>query len=209
MMSHIFTKFCGITSIEDADNAVQCGCDAIGLVLVEKSLRYVTLDQAKKIAEQIRGQAQIVLLFADADKQEIEEAITRLKPDILQFHGYESTAFCTSWKYPYWKAVPMQDSREIDAYLQQYQSAEAWLLDNYGHNKSGGSGESFQWFRFPQEQREKLILAGGLNPQNVYEAIQETGALSVDVSSGIEASPGIKSAEKMRLFIEQTRRYDN
>ncbi|WP_395376385.1 phosphoribosylanthranilate isomerase [Marinicella sp. W31] len=208
-MSHIFSKYCGITTIDDASLAQESGCDAIGLVLVAKSKRYIDLKQAKQIADHVRGKTQIVLLFADPKAVEVEQAIAAIEPDILQFHGYENAEFCSQWKLPYWKAVPMYDSHEIDVYLQQYQSAAAWLLDNYGHNKSGGSGEPFQWFRFPENFRKKLILAGGLTPQNVYQAIVETGALSVDVSSGIEAAPGIKSAEKMRLFIEQIRRYDN
>ena len=208
-MSHIYSKFCGITSVEDATAALHSGCDAIGLVLVKKSQRYIDLQQAAKIADHVRGQLHIVLLFVDPTEAEVEQAMQMIAPDILQFHGYESASFCEQWNLPYWKAVPMQDSQEIDAYLQQYTSAAAWLLDNYGKNESGGSGASFEWFRFPEKYRNKLILAGGLQPENVLQAITETGALSVDVSSGIETKPGIKSAEKMRLFIEQIRRYDD
>ena len=208
-MSRIYSKFCGITRSEDAQAAIDSGCDAIGLVLVPKSPRYVSLDAAKVLADSVRGEVQIVALFANHGQEAVAEAIELIKPDILQFHGHETVSFCEQWRMPYWKAVPMQDSQEIDAYLQQYASAAAWLLDNYGTNKSGGSGETFEWFSFPEAYRDRLILAGGLTPENVSDAIRQTGALSVDVSSGIEAAPGIKSAAKMRHFIEHIRQHDN
>lgn len=209
-MKKIYCKFCGITTVNDAKKAVDLGCDAIGLVLVEKSPRYVNLIQAQRIADTVRNSTDIVILFADSCSSSVENAIKFIQPDILQFHGYESPDFCEQWHIPYWKALPMRDGRDIiQFYFEKHTAAQGYLLDNYGRNNMGGSGKVFQWFEFPQEKRDKLILAGGLNVDNIYQALMQTGALNVDVSSGIEECPGIKSFQKMRKFIETIKYYEH
>jgi phosphoribosylanthranilate isomerase len=203
-MNNIKVKYCGLTTLDDVVAAAEAKVDAIGLVFVKKSPRYINPDVAieiSKVAKQFG--LSVVALFADHQIAEIEQIIRFIDPDILQFHGNETAEFCEQFNRKYWKAIPMLETNNIKSFLAQYQHAEAFLLDAYGGSQTGGSGESFKWFQFPEELISKLILAGGINADNVTSAISITGARFIDTSSGIEASPGVKSKAKMLALMER------
>ena len=201
MKDRYFTKFCGITSVKDAINAQNIGCNAIGFVFVKKSKRYIDPLLCKNIINQLNPGMLIVALFADNTEDEITEILEICSIHVLQFHGSESARFCNQWNKPYWKAVPMADGVNPIEYAQKYDNAQAYLIDNFGTKKSGGSGERFNWKLLPQNLGNKWILAGGLTPDNINDAVKQTNIKCFDVSSGIESKPGIKSKQKMKQFI--------
>ncbi len=198
-------KFCGITSVADAQAAEQAGCDAIGLVFAEHSPRYVSVQRAQEICQKISPWITVVGLFVDAEHQQVQQVVQAVPLHVLQFHGSETPDFCAQWQRPWIKAVPMLDNGQPQDYVRPYSRASGWLLDCYGKKHSGGSGKVFDWSLFPTDNDPRWILAGGLNPDNIRDALQATGARSVDVSSGIESSPGVKSRRLMRQFIKNIR----
>lgn len=149
-----------------------------------------------------------VALLMDADAEFVRSAIAELQPDLLQFHGSESAEFCAQFGLPYLKAVAMADAPDLQAVTRRYASASALLLDGHGAGEMGGSGRAFDWQAARAQLQLPLILAGGLNAENVSQAISQARPYAVDVSSGVEQSPGIKDAEKIRKFIEEVRTAD-
>ena len=202
MKSRYFTKFCGITNTGDALNAQEIGCNAMGFVFVKKSKRYIGAEKCQAIIDVISPSILTVALFANNSEQEIKEILNKCSIHVLQFHGTETAAFCNQWNKPYWKAIPMADDINMKKYAQKYPDAQAYLIDNYGTNKSGGSGQKLNWSMIPQTLDNKWILAGGLNAANIHQAKAETTIKCFDVSSGIEKSAGIKSQTKMKEFIK-------
>ena len=202
MKNKYFTKFCGITRIEDAKNAEIAGCDALGFVFVKQSKRYISAEKCQEIINSLAPMTLTVALFANNSRLEVAEILNKCSPHVLQFHGDESPRFCQQWQRPYWKAIPAADNTEAKAYAQRYPFAQAFLIDNYGKNKAGGSGKTFDWSKIPQDCDKKWILAGGLTPENIAFAKNKTNMTSFDVSSGIEQRAGIKSMRKMQLFIK-------
>lgn len=193
-------KFCGITRAEDADAAVMAGADALGFVLTRGSRRHVEPAAAAKIARALPPFVSTIALFMDDDPDWIDDAIDDLNPDLLQFHGNESPEECERHACPYLKAVPMASINDVAAYVAAYGSATGLLLDANALGEAGGSGHVFDWSRVPALPKP-MILAGGLDAANVGRAILLTRPYGVDVSSGIESSPGIKDARKMRDFV--------
>jgi len=202
MSNRYFTKFCGITTVKDALNAQNCGCNAIGFVFVKNSKRYIDVRTCQKIIQKINPNILTVALFANNSKNEISEILNNCPVHVLQFHGSESKEFCSQWNKPYWKAIPMADDTNPIEYASIYDNAQAYLIDNFGSKKSGGSGKIFDWKNIPQDIDNKWILAGGLSVDNIQDAAKKTKMNAFDVSSGIEKSPGKKSLEKMRNFIK-------
>lgn len=202
MKNRYYTKFCGITNVKDAINAQNLGCNAVGFVFVKKSKRYIDAITSKKIINKINPSILTVALFADNSADEIADILNKCSFHVLQFHGSETVEFCSQWNTPYWKAIPMADDINPIEYAKQYSNAQAYLIDNYGTKKSGGSGERFNWKNMPHDIDNKWILAGGLSPDNIQQAVNETNIKSFDVSSGIEKYPGIKSKHKMKLFLK-------
>ena len=197
-------KFCGITRAEDADAAIAAGVDALGFVLTRHSSRHVEPAEAAKIARGLPPFISTVALFMDDDPDWIDEAIDNLNPDLLQFHGNESPADCELHACPYLKSVPMGSISDVPSYVAAYSGATGLLLDANAIGEAGGSGHSFDWTRAP-DLPKPMILAGGLDAMNVGRAIRLTRPYGVDVSSGIEVSPGIKDARKMRDFVAAVR----
>ena len=199
-------KMCGITSIEAMQQAVMAGADAIGLVFYEKSPRHVSLDQAREIVAAMPAFVTSVALFVDASVDFVEEVIKVTGVDLLQFHGQESTDFCQNFQRPYIKAVRMQAETDLKALAQTYSSSQGLLLDAYKKGVPGGTGETFNWQWITPQMRGKLplpiILAGGLNPSNIVQAIKTVQPWAVDVSGGIERAPGQKSIEKIHQFMQ-------
>jgi phosphoribosylanthranilate isomerase len=200
-------KFCGLTRPGDVRLACELGVDAVGFVLAA-SPRQVQAGQLAGLRAAVSPLVQVVALFMNPQGSEVLDAVRRLRPTILQFHGRESDAFCRGFGLPFLKTLPMGEGSEDPlAASKRYPSALAFLLDGHGPGQAGGRGEAFDWSRAPRLDRP-LFLAGGLGPGNIADAISRVRPYAVDVSSGIESSPGHKDGEKMRQFLEEVRRAD-
>ncbi|MFZ0871719.1 MAG: phosphoribosylanthranilate isomerase, partial [Rhodanobacter sp.] len=198
-------KCCGMTRVEDALLAARLGADAIGLVFTARSQRRVELSRATEIRRALPPFVTAVALFMDDDAALVHEVMRVVQPDLLQFHGQEDDAWCAQFGQRYLKAIAMGEGEPALSRLHDYPRAAGLLLDGHGLGEAGGSGRVFDWSRMPSGLVQPLILAGGLNPQNVAEAIRIARPWAVDVASGVEASPGIKDAAKMAAFIAAVR----
>lgn len=194
-------KICGITRPEDGAEAARLGADAIGLVFYAKSPRAVTLQQAKTVVDALPPFVTTVALFVDPEPAMVEAVLNAVAPDLLQFHGSEPPEFCNQFGRPWIKAIPMRDETDLGAEMERYRQGRGVLLDTYRPGVPGGTGESFNWDLIPTHLADRIILAGGLTPANVAEAIARVHPYAVDVSGGVEASKGIKDAAKMAAFI--------
>ncbi len=206
-MSRTRIKFCGITREKDAHAAISLGVDALGFVLVPASPRHITAEKAAAIRRRLPPFVSTVALLKDADAAFVQDAIDVLKPDLLQFHGEEPADFCASFGLPYLKAVAMGEKQSLAALARRYKGAVGLLLDGHSKGGMGGRGETFDWSRVTAV-KTPLVLAGGLNPANVGRAVRQLRPYGVDVSSGIEAKPGVKDHDKMRAFVEAVQRAD-
>jgi phosphoribosylanthranilate isomerase len=198
-------KCCGMTRVEDALLAARLGADAIGLVFTPRSPRRLGLQQAKLIRLALPPFIATVALFMDDDAALVHQVIDAVQPELLQFHGQESDAWCMQFGRRYLKAIAMGEGEAALSRLHDYPHATGLLVDGHGLGEAGGSGRVFDWSRMPAGLAQPLILAGGLNPGNVADAIRIARPWAVDVASGIEASPGIKDAAKMAAFIAAVR----
>ena len=194
-------KICGITNLEDALMACRHGADALGFVFYEKSPRYVSSEVANSIVSQLPPFVTPVALFVDADGTLINSVISGSSRWIIQFHGSESESECFSYQRPYMKALRVQKGDDVTALVNQYPSASAMLLDAYKAGVPGGTGEVFDWSLIPDNLSKPIVLAGGLTPSNVEQAIKQIKPYAVDVSGGVELSKGIKSEPKVQEFI--------
>ncbi|GAC1626404.1 MAG: phosphoribosylanthranilate isomerase [Nevskia sp.] len=202
-------KFCGITRAEDAAGAIALGIDALGFILVPQSPRCLSLARAAELIAGLPPLLSSVVLLRNPDAAAVDEVLRTLKPSLLQFHGEESAAFCASFGWPYLKAVAMQgESRSLAAIADEYASAAGLLLDGHAAGGLGGQGRAFDWSRATENLRLPLLLAGGLGPDNVAAAIAAARPYAVDVSSGIEAAPGLKDSGKMLAFVRAARLAD-
>ncbi|GAA4780701.1 phosphoribosylanthranilate isomerase [Lysobacter hankyongensis] len=202
-------KFCGLTRIEDVAVACALGVDAVGFVFAERSKRRVSPAQVAPLREALDPFVASVALFMDNDAATVREVIDTVRPTILQFHGDEDDAFCASFGLPYLKAVAMGgEGARADDLGARYARATGFLFDSHAAGQVGGSGHAFDWTRIPRDCPRPWLLAGGLHPDNVFEAIRATYCWGVDVSSGIESAPGEKDAAKMHRFVEAVRRAD-
>lgn len=198
-------KICGLTSADEAVAIANLGADAIGLVFYQPSSRFVSLERAREIISVLPPFVQSVALFVNPSMQEVETVINAMPIDLLQFHGSESAEFCQQFQRPYIKAFAMREDFDVQAAMLEHVKAKGFLLDAYHPQKPGGTGESFDWQRFPQQTEKSLILAGGLTAENVAKAINQCRPYAVDVSGGVEASAGKKSLEKVAQFIQQAK----
>ena len=194
-------KICGITSIEDALAAIESGADALGFVFCASSPRCLGVREASKIVERLPPFITKVGLFVNASETFIHQIVEQSGIDALQLHGDESPQFCRQFRLKVIKAFRVRDESSL-ASLSQYQPA-AWLLDSYVPGKSGGTGKQFNWeLAFKATQLcSPIVLAGGLTPGNVAEAVRQVRPYAVDVSSGVEWKPGKKDRHKMKDFI--------
>lgn len=199
-------KICGITRQEDADAAVAAGADALGFVFYEPSPRNVNVDQAAEIIRSLPAFVTSTALFVNADVAFVQRVIDATGLDLLQFHGDEDVAYCEQFDRPYMKAIRMKPGVDIQAECERYASATAILLDAYRPGVPGGTGESFDWDRIPSGLKKPIVLAGGLEPDNIRRAVETVRPFAVDVSGGVEASKGIKDKVKIEKFtLEVTR----
>lgn len=206
-------KICGITRPEDALAAANCGADAIGLVFAPLSRRYVDTARAKEILRELPSGVSVIALFLDPDRDAVEQVLQQIEPDLLQFHGHESVKFCSRFGVPYIKTIGVgHDAKgnvpDINAFIEEYADAAALLFDSHAHGAAGGTGQRSDWRSLPRMGGRAVVLAGGLTPDNVADAIRIVRPYAVDVSSGVEDAPGVKSPEKMQAFIDEVRRAD-
>lgn len=204
-------KICGFTRTVDIDVALRLGVDALGFVFYPSSKRYVSPEQASSLCANIPAFVSTVALFVNAAREDINRVIDVMKPTILQFHGDESPEECGSYGLPYLKAfragAPSLDTAEsLAASCVQFDHAAGWLFDSYTP-VYGGSGQTFDHALLDRiatlgSRARPIVISGGLKKETVISSIQTLRPWAVDVSSGVEDAPGIKSASKMRDFVQ-------
>jgi phosphoribosylanthranilate isomerase len=201
-------KICGVTRTEDALVAARAGAQAVGMIFYPKSPRFVEDEVAAGIVKALPPFVTPVALFVDQPAAQIARAIESVRPQLLQFHGEEAADFCRSFGLPYIKAVRVRAGVDLLQYARQYPDAKGLLLDAFVEGSHGGTGSAFDWSLVPREFPLPLILAGGLDPDNVGAAVRRVRPWAVDVSSGVEATKGIKDAAKVVAFIRGVRNAD-
>jgi phosphoribosylanthranilate isomerase len=204
-------KICGLSTEASVDAAVAAGADLVGFVFYGPSPRNVTPERAAALAAKARGRARIVALVVDASDAEIDRINAVLDPDLFQAHGSETpgrvAAIAALTGKPVIKAIRVKDAADI-AGAEAFSAAAALILydakapETLGRGLPGGNGLAFDWALLDGGPRPAFMLAGGLTPGNVAAAIRVTGAPIVDVSSGVESSPGVKDEGLIRKFIE-------
>ena len=204
-------KICGLSTPESVDAAVDAGADLVGFVFFVKSPRNVSIEQAAKLAARAHGKAKIVALVVDADDSLLEAIAKGLDPDFIQAHGSETPARVAEMTAltakPVIKAIKVKDTSDVAAAAGYSEVASLILYDakapeTLGRGLPGGNGLAFDWTLLDEDKPPAFMLAGGLTPDNVAEAIRVTGAPMVDVSSGVESAPGVKDVGLIRKFIE-------
>lgn len=201
-------KICGITTVADALEAARLGADAIGLVFVRKSPRWVEIQRAAEITRALPPFVSSVALFVNPTAQEVEDVLKAVRPDVLQFHGEEPPEFCAAFGVPYMKAARVKPETDLLQYATQFSGAQGLLLDAWSPDAHGGTGHHFDWNLIPPNLPKPVILAGGLEPGNVAEAVRRVRPWAVDVSSGVEVTKGIKDAAKVAAFISEVSNVD-
>ena len=201
-------KICGITRVEDALAAARLGAHAIGLVFYRPSPRYVAPHAAREIIRALPPFVTAVGLFVDATEDDVREVIAAAPVGLLQFHGSESPQFCRRFGLPYMMAARVRPGTDLLQYARDYHDAKALLLDAYVEGTHGGTGQSFDWSLIPRTLPLPVVLSGGLDARNVTGAIQQVRPWAVDVSSGVEAAPGMKDAGKIAAFMSGVRNAD-
>lgn len=205
-MNH-FIKICGITSLVDAQVAHLAGADAIGLMMYKKSSRYLNLLKAREIYDSINQQVQVVLVFVDQSEEYVNECLDLMPNAIAQFHGSETPEYCRSFKKDFIKAISIREEFNLEAAYEEFSGVKILLLDSYNPVTFGGSGNKFNWDLIQNRHQLPFILAGGLNPDNVIEALRGINCTGVDVSSSVESSPGKKDPYKVQIFINKVREF--
>ena len=213
-------KICGLTREEDVDAAAAAGADAVGFVMYEASPRYVTIERAAELAHRLPPFVTPVLLFVNADARKIIASHARIQGAMVQFHGDESPENCLETGLPFIRAarIPLTEALaagvvpfDLVKYVEDYSKAQAILLDAHVEGYGGG-GKTFNWSLLPPSVNAHLVLSGGLTPANVTDGILQVRprctTLAVDVSSGVEISKGVKSAEKINQFVAAVRAAD-
>ena len=201
-------KICGITRAEDAKAVVESGADAIGLVFYPPSPRGVTATQAIDIVAAVPAFVTVTALFVNPSVEEVQSVLDSVRIDLIQFHGDEDDDFCRRFKRPYIKALRVRQASDVVASCLRFPGALAILLDSYKPGVPGGTGETFDWTLVPENPPKPLILAGGLEPGNVAEAISVVKPYAVDISGGVEAAKGIKDHGKIADFVKEVNRVD-
>jgi len=200
-------KICGFTREADVDAACEAGADALGFNLYARSARAITPERARVLARRLPPYVMPVLLLVNATAAEREAAVAAVPEALLQFHGDEAPSDCEAAARPYVRAVRMGAGVDLLDFAARFSSAQALLLDAFVEGYGGG-GKVFDWSRIPPNVPAPVVLSGGLNPVNVIDGVLRVRPWAVDVSSGVESSPGVKDAELMRRFCQAVREAD-
>ncbi len=202
-MRRVRVKICGITRAEDALKAIEFGADALGFIFYKNSPRYVSPEIVRDIIHCLPPFVTTVGVFVNEQPSVIEETIETTGIDVVQLHGEEPPEYCARWQKVI-KALRIKEMADLEL-LHRYR-VSAYLLDTYSPDKPGGTGERFDWDIAVKANRlGTIILAGGLTPDNVIEAVEKVKPYAVDVSSGVEAEKGIKDHDKLKRFIENAK----
>lgn len=207
-MMNLFIKICGITNSEDALSAVSIGATALGFIMYEKSPRSMYRDDVKDILKELPDETIPIMVFVDQSPEYIGSCLKISSRIIPQFHGSETPEFCSSFNRDFIKAIRVIKEEDLIPDFEKYSNSWMVLLDSYDKNSPGGTGKRFDWsYLRGKELIKPYLLAGGLNPNNVEEALSLTSCIGLDVSSGVESSPGKKDTVKMKKFIDATRKF--
>jgi len=207
-MNTTAVKICGLTREADALAAAALGAHALGFVFYPRSPRYIDPAQAAAIIRRLPPFVTAVGLFVNADAAEVNDILRAVPIDLLQFHGDETPDYCAQFARPYIKALRVRAGVDLLQYAVKYKGARGLLLDAFVEGIPGGTGSGFDWSLIPPILPLPVVLSGGLNAANVVAAIQRVRPCAVDVSSGVEAAPGIKDALKMQEFFQGVRNAD-
>lgn len=194
-------KICGITRIEDLRAACDAGADAVGFVFYDKSPRRVSIEAAAALVRAVPPFVQTVGLFVNAEPARVESVLAAAPLDLLQFHGDETPQACARYGRPWIKAIRVTPETDLLECAADFEAARGLLLDAFVPGVPGGTGERFDWSLIPAGLPLPVVLSGGLDPDNVAEAVRRVRPWAVDVSSGVEASKGIKDAHKVARFV--------
>ncbi len=201
-------KICGITRLEDALRAIEHGADALGFVFYANSPRAITVEDAAAICEQLPAFITKVGLFVNEDALQVKATADQVGLNLLQFHGEETAEYCSQFNLPFMKALRVATAEDITAGVEQFSDSQSLLLDTFVADVQGGTGKTFDWNVIPAEIAHSIVLAGGLTPENVGKAVIQLQPYAVDVSGGVEAEPGKKSAKKISRFIAAVNHVD-
>lgn len=196
-------KICGVTSVEDAQIAVDAGAFAVGFNFHPASPRLVSPENAAAIGATLPNEVWRVGVFVDRDRAGVERIARDARLTALQFHGDESPDFCRGWTLPVIKAARIRVRADVEKLLEY--PVELTMVDAYVEGTHGGTGVRFDWSLLEGVEQRRLILAGGLTPENVADAVRAVRPWAVDVASGVEARPGVKDPEKVRRFIHNAK----
>ena len=197
-------KICGFTDPDNARDAAIVGIDAIGLVFYDKSPRNVDIYKAQEIIDALPPFINRVGLFVNANPSFVDEILCEVPLDTLQFHGDESPLDCSQYQMPFIKSLRVKPETNVEEVAEQFSSASAILLDSFNASTYGGTGKAFDWSLACVDIALPVILAGGLNEDNVSMAISQVSPYAVDASSGVESAPGVKDIDKIEAFIRNT-----
>jgi phosphoribosylanthranilate isomerase len=204
--SMVRVKICGITNIDDAICSYQYGADALGFIFYKKSKRYINKGRVREILKNIPPFIETVGVFVNEEEKVIKDIVEYSGLDIIQLHGDESPDFCKRFKNKIIKGFRVKDERDLNI-ISEY-NVYGILLDSYNEDVFGGSGRKFNWdIASKLKEYRNLIISGGLNPDNVIDAINTFNPCAVDVSSGVEIYPGKKDHTKLRDFIYLAKGY--
>lgn len=202
-MNRVKVKICGLTRVEDVQAAIDAGADAVGFVFAA-SPRRISIDSAIRLSSYVPGGVLRVGLFLNQDRSEIERVVRSVPLELLQFHGCETELECSVFKLPWLKAVAMENAESIMQAERDFPTAAGLLLDSHSKGHRGGSGRVFDW-SLAKPVTKPVWLAGGLNADNVRQAIHAVRPFAVDVSSGVETEPGIKDVSLVNAFVKAVR----
>lgn len=198
-------KICGITRVEDVLLACELGADAIGMVMTPSSPRCVSIENARIIRDALPAFVTAVVLTHDLTAERVREIADGVKPDLIQFHGGEDAIFCEAFGMHYIKAIGMDGDVDVGALVMAHPRASGFVLDGHAPGAQGGQGRTFDWSRIPRDLGRPIVLAGGLNADNVARAIREVRPWAVDLASGVESASGVKDENKLRAFFAAVR----
>ncbi|MDB4223604.1 phosphoribosylanthranilate isomerase [Granulosicoccus sp.] len=202
-------KICGITRLQDANMAQALGADSLGFVFVPASKRYIEPKAALEIVSTLYPFVTCVGLFLNADAQDVRHVLSLMPSMMPQFHGQETAEYCDQFERPYLKAVGVGGGMPTSEELSVYRHCSGFLFDSNAPGELGGTGHAFDWSQLSKNFERPLILAGGINVQNVERAIKEVAPHAIDISSGVEVRKGIKDPEAMKLFMAAVSKADN